>query len=68
MNMRPKRFNYKHLYQQLGSTLIVYLNTTYLTEDWIKFIECNRLITHSGGSNKTKKRKKKNYCIHTKLV
>lgn len=58
MNMRPKRFNYKHLYQQLGSTLIVYLNTTYFTEDWIKFVECNRLITHSGGSNKTKKKKK----------
>ena len=57
MNMRPKRFNYKHLYKQLGSTLIVYLNTTYFTEDWMKYVECNRLVLPSGGG-KTKKKKK----------
>ena len=66
MNMRPERFNYKHLYKQEGSTLIVYLNTTYFTEDWMKFIDCNRLVLTSGGA-KTKKKKKLKYSHKTRL-
>ena len=47
-------FNYKHIYKKVGKTLIVFLNTTYLTEDWIKFTKCNKLLSQyksSGGGN-----------------
>ena len=62
-------FYYNHIFKLIDKTIIIYLNTTLLTEDYIDFINCNDFYyKNSGFARQSAGSLKKKYHKHKRLL
>ena len=62
-------FYYNHIFKLIDKTIIIYLNTTLLTEDYIDFIDCNKYYyKNSGFARQSAGSLKKKYDKHKSLL
>ena len=62
-------FYYNHIFKLIDKTIIIYLNTTLLTEDYLDFIDCNKFYyKNSGFARQSAGSLKKKYESHNSLL